>query len=378
MEYVDSDQSSKDSPCEISELDGASFAAQLRTENEELRNQLDQVVSTAAANEKIWRHFAEIEKILFRTRQLDALVEELLREIKIRFQPDQVILFLCNPDVMERFFPDISRESQAIGDGAWILPFPADAAFSLIGDVSKPFLLSPEGIESLLNFLPEDAFPLQSGVFIPLSIHEILFGGLFLGSIDGSRYRPQDGTDLLDQLAIKIALCMDNCLAYERMKNFELKDPLTGLLNFFQIHAELDLEFRRARRAGTPLSLLMVSPNFYHQADGPSEIGNDILKHVADVLSEIFPQEDSILGRYGSDEFLVLLPNVLEEEAREVLPYLTRMIRKSPFKMRNAVILIQAAIGVGTLKEDMERSQDLLDDAYTELCHLKSSRLEGV
>lgn len=373
MEHLDLDKPSEKSLC--GKQDDSTLKERLELENEELQRQLAHVVAMAAANEKIWRHFAEIERILFRTRQLDELVAELLREIKARFKPDQVILLLCHPDLLERFFPDISPESQPIEEGTWILPLPAESGYSLFGESPKPFLLSPERIGSLLNFLPVGVSPVRSGVFIPLCIHEVLFGGLFLGSIDGSRYSPRDGTDLLEQLAVKVALCMDNCLAYERMKDFAYRDQLTGLLNFFQIHAELEREFRRACRLGKPLSVLMIDPNFYHEADGPSGIGNDIVKHIADILCEILPEGDSILGRYGSDEFLVVLPNVQEDEAREVVPYLSRMIRKSPFKYKNAVILIQTMIGVGTLTEEMEHSQDLLDAAYTELSQLKSSRL---
>ena len=58
----------------------------LRRENEALRKELAEVLANASENEKIWRHFAAVERILFRTRELDRLVEELLREIKERFQ----------------------------------------------------------------------------------------------------------------------------------------------------------------------------------------------------------------------------------------------------------------------------------------------------
>jgi len=48
--------------------DREALLAGLSEENEVLRAQLEEVVATAATNERIWRHFAEIERILFRTR----------------------------------------------------------------------------------------------------------------------------------------------------------------------------------------------------------------------------------------------------------------------------------------------------------------------
>jgi diguanylate cyclase (GGDEF)-like protein len=347
----------------------------LRHENEELRKQLDHVVATASNNERIWRHFAEIERILLSTRQLDLLVDELLREIKTRFRPDQVVLLISHPDVLERFFPGISQENGPIADGTWILPVPAHVVDSLCGDSIKPLLLSPGAVNKLLPFVPEEVSRVQSGVFIPLRIGQIPFGGLFLGSIDAGHYRPRDGTDLLEQLGIKIVLCMDNCLTYERTKDFAVQDAVTGLLNFFQIHTVLEKELRKAKRQGTPLSVLMIDLSFYHDVDDYfDEMGNLVLKHVADMLKDVLPERECVLGRYGSDEFLLLLPDVQEEEAREVVPYLTQRIRKTPFKHHNTAVLIQATIGVGALKDHMKRSQDLLDDAYAELCRLKILR----
>jgi len=346
---------------------------ELQTDNEQLQKQLAYVLETATANETIWRHFAEIERILFRTRELDQLVEELLREIKIRFQPDQLVLLLCHPDLLERFFPSISEESEPIGENTWILPASMETGQSICGDPARPLLLSTENITKLHGLFPTLAAPVKSGVLIPLCIHQILFGGLFLGSVDANHYRPKDGTELLEQLGIKVALCMDNCLAYEKVKDFAIQDPLTGLLNIFQIRTILEREFRKARRLGTPLSVLMIDLDFHHEIEDRSDLANEILKHGACLLREILPEQDSVLGRYGSDEFLVLLPNVQEEEAREVIPYLKQTILKSPFRRQNAAILIQATIGVGTIKEGMKRPQDLLDAAYLELCSLKMS-----
>ena len=76
----------------------------LRLENEALRKELASVLANASENEKIWRHFAAVERILFRTRELDRLFEELLREIKDRFLTGLLVLYLSHPEALERFF----------------------------------------------------------------------------------------------------------------------------------------------------------------------------------------------------------------------------------------------------------------------------------
>jgi diguanylate cyclase (GGDEF)-like protein len=348
----------------------------LQKENAELKAQLAQVIATASTNEKIWRHFIAIERILFRTLQLDQLAEELLQELKNRFQPDRVILFLCDPDLVERFFPGISTESEPIGEGTWILPLPMETGHRLLEGSSKPFLLTPEDAGLLTPLLPDAASLIRSGVVIPLGIHGLLFGGVLLGSLDADRYHPDAGTDLLEQLGIKIALCMENCLSYERAKDFAVQDPLTGLLNFFQIHTVLEREFRKARRLNTALSVMLIEPRFFHQFSDQLDLGNEVLKHVAKLLNEILPPGESFLGRYGSAEFLVLLPNVQKQETEEVVPYLNQTIRRSPFLHENTAILIQTLIGVGSLDEGAKRAQDIIDAAQSEVCRLKMASYE--
>src|SRR5208337_3503609 len=140
--------------------------------------------------------------------------------------------------------------------------------------------------------------------------------------------------------------------------------------NFFQIHTVLEKEFRKARRSGSALSVLVVDLNFVQDWE-EFENGMEVLKHAARLLEEILPNEDCFMGRYGSDEFLIVLPGVPEAEAREVMPYISSTMRKSPYRDGNTAILITAAIGVGTLSERAAGAQDLVDTAYAELCAVK-------
>jgi diguanylate cyclase (GGDEF)-like protein len=210
----------------------------------------------------------------------------------------------------------------------------------------------------------------RSGALIPLKIGEVLFGALLFGSPDPERYHPDDGTDLLEQLGVNIALSMDNCLTYEKVREFAVKDQLTGLFNFFQIHTILEKEFRKARRAMSPLSVLIIDLNFVQDWE-EFEGGMEMLKHAAQVLEGILPGDGCFTGRYGSDEFLVVLPGVPEEEAREVVPYISSTMRKSPYREGNTAVLITAAIGVGSLNGQTAGAQDLVDAAYAELCSVK-------
>lgn len=356
-----------------------SGVARLRAENEALRIELAQVLANASENEKIWRHFAAVERLLFRTRELERLTGELAREIGARFQTGLLVLYLSHPEVLERLCPGEPEKSWAVEQRAWISPLDGETLRAFFGPALKPVLFSAaeNGFPPCLaeGVAAWGAAP-RSGALIPLGINELLYGALLLGSADPDRYRPGDGTDLLEQLGTNIALSMDNCLTYEKVRDFAVQDQLTGLFNFFQIYSVLEREFRKARRTKTPLSVLVVAFHFVHDRD-EFESGKEVLKHAAGLLEGILPKEGCFVGRYGSDEFLAVLSNVPEEEAREVVPYLSSAIRKTPYRSGNTAILVHTTIGVGTLCAGMNCAQDLVDAAYAELCAVKGRREKG-
>jgi diguanylate cyclase (GGDEF)-like protein len=358
--------------------------AELVAENESLRRELAAVLANASENEKIWRQFTAVERLLFRMRELDRLAEELLREISIRFQTGVLVLYISHPEIQERMFQGDTESSNRIGKSSWVSPLDAEAVRGLFGKALKPVLFSALGKGFPAALTSGKSTPrknrklkagkkavLASGALIPLNVNEVLFGALLLGSSDPDRYRPGDGTDLLERLGANIALSLDNCLTYEKVRDFSVTDQLTGLFNFFQIHSVLEREFRRARRSRNPLSVLVVDLNFVHDWED-FESGKELIKHAAGLLQEILPKEECYIGRYGSDEFLAVLPNIPEDEAREVIPYISSTMRKSPFKFGNTAILITAEIGVGTLDAKMACPQDLVDAAYAELCTVKA------
>lgn len=352
--------------------------AELIRENKALRRELETVVRTAAANEAIWRHMVEIEKVLFRTREFDLLASQLLEEIRRRFDLDGVALAVAHPDVLERFFPQLANGNGAetfwAGDGACVLACASPGGSQELPDeIQSPRLLDGKAVGTLLR-LPEDFPPVGSAALVPLRIHELFFGFLLLASRDPDHYQPGDGTELLEQMGHKVALCMENCLAYERVKELSDRDGATGLLNFFQIHSVLEREFRRARRKGTALSLLAVDLEFVDEAFGHQDMVDPVLRHVGELLRSTFPDGEGFIGRYGSVEFLVVCPYADQEEALVLRDRLFDLIRRSPFRRERTVILIRPRIGLASLTGAMERAHDLLDAAQKALCQMKAAQ----
>ncbi len=112
-----------------------------------------------------------------------------------------------------------------------------------------------------------------------------------------------------------------------RICPYEEKDGLTGLLNRYAISLKLDEAIEFASQHRGSVSLISFDLNYFKEINDEHGhlFGDEVLKRVASVLHENFKGEN-LVGRYGGDEFLVVLPNsraetafVLAEEVRKLI-----------------------------------------------------------
>jgi len=96
------------------------------------------------------------------------------------------------------------------------------------------------------------------------------------------------------------------------------RDGLTGAVNRRGFDAALAREWRRARRAAEPLTLVMLDIDhfkLYNDRYGHAR-GDDCLRAVAELLQDVCRRPGDVVARYGGEEFALVLPGIGEEGAR--------------------------------------------------------------
>lgn len=104
------------------------------------------------------------------------------------------------------------------------------------------------------------------------------------------------------------------------LRSFMVRDNLTGLLNHTRIKEQLKQEVARAWRHDSPVAFAMVDIDNFKQINDVygHPVGDRVIKTLARVLQQRLRQTDFI-GRYGGEEFGVIMPDATAHEARNVL-----------------------------------------------------------
>ena len=132
----------------------------------------------------------------------------------------------------------------------------------------------------------------------------------------------------------------------KKLEEVWMTDQLTGLFNRSRLDELFDAELRRANRYGTHFSILLLDIDHFKQINDTHGhlVGDDVLYAAAKLLQENIRDVD-ILGRWGGEEFLFILPNTNQSEALILAEKLRNTLRDHPFTPVNK---LTASIGISS------------------------------
>ena len=163
--------------------------------------------------------------------------------------------------------------------------------------------------------------------------------------------------------------------AYERrLEERAVIDPLTEIYNRRHLTVQLDLRIREAIRYGAPLSVLLVDLDGFKEAnDRHGHLAGDrILRQAANIIADTIRGVD-LVGRYGGDEFLVIMPRTPIDDAVRVAERIRVAIRdaSSGDGADSIAAGLSVSIGVASLDRTAPTVEALVDGADRALYQAK-------
>jgi diguanylate cyclase (GGDEF)-like protein len=184
---------------------------------------------------------------------------------------------------------------------------------------------------------------------------------------------------------VLMALALPSVLLYRRyMMSAQLVaqariDPKTGLLNAGTWRREADVELARALRGPDPLALVIVHIDHFksvHDTAG-HPAGDQVLRAIVGIVTENMRGYD-LIGRFGGEEFAVLLPQAGGDEARRITERLRDHIAGQPIAIEDGshtgfLFRMTVSIGVATLGGPMATLAELVSAAGAALAEAKAT-----
>lgn len=146
------------------------------------------------------------------------------------------------------------------------------------------------------------------------------------------------------RLLVQVA---DAARAYERLSK---EDGLTGLNNRRELDRILANEYERAVRNRRPLSVAMADLDFFKKVNDlhSHAVGDEVLRTVANIFMEGCRGSDMV-GRYGGEEFVLVLPEAGDEVARQICERLRMAIENFDWASKDAGTKVTMSFGLATL-----------------------------
>jgi diguanylate cyclase (GGDEF)-like protein len=309
---------------------------------EAVARQIEGAIANARLHEEVGRRAEQFELVselmhaALDAEELDPVLGLVVDRLRRRFDFLMVSIYLLDP-----FTSRLDLKGMATRTPCPVEPIPSLS----IGRGIVGRALQLQRAQLVVDVRSDPSYvPLFDETRAELAI-PILFRGRSLGVFNFENDRPQVFTQetvsllqlVCDQLAGVVHLATLNRKLSETTDELEQTnrrlsemnralielstiDSLTGLANRRQFDRMLDLEWRRAVRAGAPLALLLVDIDFfkrYNDTYGHLR-GDAALAEVAKALSSSFSRAGDVVARFGGEEFAALLPATALDGALEL------------------------------------------------------------
>lgn len=324
---------------------------QLVEENRQLRSRLALLLEQARRNQQIMQRYQSFDLKFIGANGLRELIESIFDTLSESSHLDVVTLTLIDGDYeIRRIMTDLMLP---LTDFPNLLFIDAAAALGpLLPKLLHPVLGSFDLGQHDAIF-PREVLTPACVALLPLRRQDRLLGCLGLGSLHVERFVAGMAADFMEHLGSIIAICLENVINNERLKRIGLTDALTGVNNRRYLERRLLEEISRIRRQQCPLACLYIDIDHFKRVNDSAghQGGDEVLQEVARRIQAELRVSDA-LGRFGGEEFVVLLIDAGVAHALVVAERIRTSVGQRPIELSDGGVMeVTVSIGLTELTE---------------------------
>ncbi|MGW8252138.1 MAG: GGDEF domain-containing protein, partial [Anaerolineales bacterium] len=229
------------------------------------------------------------------------------------------------------------------------------------------------------NLNPSDriemtSYGIQSALNLPLMASDRTIGYAEIWDSQNERAWTEEEIQLCQTLANQAALVIENARLYNQMQRLAVTDTLTGVYNRRGLFEHGEREINRSLRSSRPLAAIMLDIDHFKQVNDAHShaVGDQVLQTLARLCQENLREVD-IFGRYGGEEFAILLPDTDIDSAIQAAERLRRCVSEAQITTQHGPISITVSLGVASNEGEINNLAVLLDRADSAMYEAKHS-----
>ena len=150
-------------------------------------------------------------------------------------------------------------------------------------------------------------------------------------------------------------------VANKKLRKLSITDGLTGLFNHRHVHELLQEEIERSKRSGESIAVAMMDLDRFKQVNDTygHPTGDVVLYETAEILRET-AREIDMVGRYGGEEFIAILPGTPEESAAQFAERVRHRVEEHVYRDDGTEIRMTTSAGVAAYPSEAVPDVDAL------------------
>lgn len=224
-------------------------------------------------------------------------------------------------------------------------PIPGDNPNTVAIERGSPYYLPDAGkVYEQFNHPLHDH--IRSWLGVPLIVQDKIIGLMAIDSKQPNGFSEQE-IMVASEFANQVAIALENARILQESQTQAITDALTGIYNRRGLFQMGEFEFQRARRIQRPFSIMMFDIDHFKKINDTygHAAGDQILQQLAQRCTKTSRATD-LTGRYGGEEFIILLTETNLEAAKLIGERLRQSIMCTPFSTDSGELVVTVSIGV--------------------------------
>jgi diguanylate cyclase (GGDEF)-like protein len=213
----------------------------------------------------------------------------------------------------------------------------------------------------------------QSLITAPLFAKNKIVGVMSVQAVQPNAF-DQNHLRLITSIAGQAALALENARLHATVNEQAQRDALTGVYHHGSFISKLQAALKQAHAERHPVGLVMLDIDKFKQYNDTYGhlVGDDVLRSAVVAIQNHLKGTD-VVGRWGGEEFGIVLPGVTRVQARQIAERIRLTLARNPVRDLHgrAIPAPTVSQGIAMYPEDANNIEDLIDKADSALFHAK-------